>query len=778
VVHEAVLALLIAAPAVARNAFVGGEPPPAAPEMGERHAALDLVVNTEPKGGTTVVLRGDDVLVPTADLRAAGLRGIAGARTEMDGRDYVSLRSLAPQIAYTVDDGALALRITADPALFEQRAVDLRSARPPELEQRRDTSGFFNYSARADTAGAVSAFAEAGASVSGNLLYTGWSRLTTGEVVRGLSSLTLDEPDALRRWIVGDAVESGTLLGGGGTLLGLAVRREYSLDPYFLRTPLPATRGFAATPSTLEVYVNGQLVRKEPIAPGTFDVLNLPLTSGDGSYRTVVRDAFGRTSEVSASYYYSTGVIGKGFHEYDYALGFQRRAFATASFDYGDPAFLGSHRYGVTEWLTAGARVEAAPTLASGGGVVTARTPVGEVELAAAASGAGARRGGAGSLSWSWLSQAISVGFLARLQSDFYANLSLAPGTDRALAQGNAFLAFRPGGPLGLVLEVQAQRNRDSGDQLRGALRADLAVFRSGTLSASVARTAGASAGTEAFVGFSWYLGNLTSLSAGATTGTATRGGSATVQRSIGDMADVGYRLEATQDRVLGQALSADVVGQGAYGRVEATGDFSSRANGGSLAASGGMVLIDGELLLARAVQNGYALVQVPGVAGVRGLVNNQVIGRTDAKGNLLVPNLIPYFGNRVSIDPVDLPLDREVGVTARTIATPLRGGAVVQFEAPRLELVTGELQIREQGTTRVPVFGELSVLTSRGEYRSPIGSSGQFALEKIPAGRYPARIETEREVCVFWLNVPPSAGGPLDLGKVSCAATPRGQTP
>jgi outer membrane usher protein len=156
--------------------------------------------------------------------------------------------------------------------------------------------------------------------------------------------------------------------------------------------------------------------------------------------------------------------------------------------------------------------------------------------------------------------------------------------------------------------------------------------------------------------------------------------------------------------------------------------------------------------------------------------VNNQVIGRTDRKGNLLVSNLIPYFGNRVAIEAVDLPLDREVGVTSRTIATPLRGGALVLFDAPRIELVTGELQIRDREAVRVPAFGELSVLTPGGERRSPLGSAGQFALEKVPAGRHPARVETDREVCVFWLNVPPSAGGPLDLGKVSCAArgTPR----
>ena len=44
----------------------------------------------------------------------------------------------------------------------------------------------------------------------------------------------------------------------------------------------------------VEVYVNGQLVRKESLAPGSYDLLNLPLTTGEGGYQTVLRDAFGR----------------------------------------------------------------------------------------------------------------------------------------------------------------------------------------------------------------------------------------------------------------------------------------------------------------------------------------------------------------------------------------------------------------------------------------------------------------------------------------------------
>jgi outer membrane usher protein len=154
-------------------------------------------------------------------------------------------------------------------------------------------------------------------------------------------------------------------------------------------------------------------------------------------------------------------------------------------------------------------------------------------------------------------------------------------------------------------------------------------------------------------------------------------------------------------------------------------------------------------------------------------MLNNQVIGTTDAKGNLFLPNLIPYYGNRISIDPVDVPLDREVGAVEKFVATPLRGGALVRFDAPRLTMLTGELAIEEGGVSRVPAFGELIVHTERGERVSPIGRTGQFALENLPAGKHPAQIETENGVCELELQVPETTGQ-IDLGHISCTARPR----
>src|SRR5207245_741225 len=131
-------------------------------------------------------------------------------------------------------------------------------------------------------------------------------------------------------------------------------------DPYFVRQPLPKLSGAILTPSTLDVYMNGVLLRQQQIAPGPFEVRNLPVGSGVGQVSYVVRDAFGRTQEFASPYYSAAGVLADGIADYGYSLGFRRLRFGEQSADYGPPEMLARHRVGFGDWLTAGYRFGAA----------------------------------------------------------------------------------------------------------------------------------------------------------------------------------------------------------------------------------------------------------------------------------------------------------------------------------------------------------------------------------------------------------------------------------
>ncbi|MCA1829250.1 MAG: fimbria/pilus outer membrane usher protein [Myxococcales bacterium] len=737
---------------------------------GDQRAYLDLYLNDAAKDTVLVRLRGaqrlDDALVGIDDLEKAGLHGLHGDREMQDGREYVSLKSLAPLVTYAVDQQALTIRVTADVSLLEKTAIDLSPIqRPRDMVLRRDTSAFFNYSVTGASGAGVSGAAELGASVRGNLAYTGLTVATDGSVVRGLSNLVLDDPATLRRVTLGDAVTSASPLGGIGLLAGVSVTREFTLDPYFVRQPLPRMAGAITSPSTLDVYVNGQLVRQEQVAPGPFEVRNLPVASGAGSISYVVRDAFGRTQEFASPYYASSGVLADGVSEYGYHLGFRRAGFGTESFHYGPPEFVAHHRIGFGNVVTAGYRFESGlqhgSALASGGPSAAFALPVGELDLDGAASVDGSAAGAAGSIGWSLLTRKFTAGAVVRAMTPSYASLGQPASADRPLLQ----LLGSAGAPifsvLGLTLEGQVNSMRDTGLTSSLSLRADVRLTNnlSFIVSASRFRAPGEAPEFGAFATLLYNFGAGTSADMGATASRQGPGASASVQRSLPLGEGFGYQLRSAQDPGQPTTGLGQVQYQGPYGTYLASYSRTGVTDGGIATAAGGLVLIDGNLMLSRPVQEGYALVQVPGVEGVRGYLNNQEIGRTNRGGNLLIPSLQPYYGNRLKIGDSDVPIDYEVGKVEQVIGTPLRGGALVRFDVQRVRSVTGLVRVGD----RVPAYGELTV----DGRASPIGGRGEFWLDHVGVGRHDARIEFGGGTCKFTLEVPEDAS---DLGTLSCA--------
>ncbi len=381
-------------------------------------ALLLLYVNEVEKRPVHVILRDGDVLVPDGELPAT-------AAVEIEGQRYLSLR--AAGFAWRIDEDKVALHVDVPPALLPASLIDLRAAaRPPDLELRHDSSAFLNYDLQAPFAATF----EPGVSVGGALLTGVVSRAPDGTWVRGLASLSYDDPARLRRYVAGDTfvVTPGAEgdLAGVLTLGGASMTRDFSLDPWTVQSPLPSTSGAALTPSTLEVYVNGALVRQEQLPPGPFEVRNLPASEGAGNVRAVVRDAFGRTQDVSTTYYFTSSVLSQGISEYAYAAGLRRTLSG-----YEEPRLFGRHRFGLTDLLTAGAHAEAGRGGGSGGLSLAFRLPFGALELDGAGSHRLGQAGAAGAIGATFTGALGNLGLRMRAMTSHFSNASLTPGDDR-----------------------------------------------------------------------------------------------------------------------------------------------------------------------------------------------------------------------------------------------------------------------------------------------------------------------------------------------------------
>lgn len=731
-----------------------------------------LFVNERPRGDVIARLRGADVLVPVAELEAAGVRGLSGRQESIDGTLYVSLVSLAPHVGFKLDEAEVAIKLQVTPDRLGSTRIDLAFGAPPGMVVSRDSSAFLNYSLTTADFQGVSGFAEGGWNVRGNLLYGSISRRDDGAFVRGLTTFTVDEPSRLRRWTLGDRFAETGLLGGGAFVGGVGVSRSFDLDPYFFRFPRFGLSGAVSTPSTVDVYVNGTLVRRQELPPGEFDLDNVPVSAGSGSTRLIVRDAFGTEREIASPYYFSTGVLAKGVSDFSYNVGFVRENLAAESFDYDRVAFLGRHRAGITDGLTLGARLEASRGLVSGGPTLTARLAFGEIDLAAAASRDGDVSGRAGSLGFAHLGRVFSFGGSLRAVSRHYAHTSLSAANDRSRLEVHGHLGASLSRRVSLSAQYRSSDRRDDGRRREASLSASAQLGRgaNGYVSASRLRAESGKWTTGFSVGLSYSYHPMLSASVGYSRNGDQGVAIAEVQRPLTRGTGGAYIVQLRDGSGERSGL-ARLQYQGAFGRYEFSYDRLAGSDRTTLTATGGLVAIGGSLYATRPVQQSFALIRIPGVAGIRGFSSNQGTGRTNRSGDILVPDLLSYYGNRLSIADEDVPIEYAIDATERIVAPPNRGGAVVTFPVRKIRSVTGVLVVTKAAERIVPASGELVVEVDGGEIGSPIGTGGEFYFESLPPGRHPAMVKYSGGTCSFGIDVPASSEIFLDLGRLACDA-------
>jgi outer membrane usher protein len=527
------------------------------------------------------------------------------------------------------------------------------------------------------------------------------------------------------------------------------------------------------TPSRVEVYVNNQLVRVEQLPPGVYNLDHLPLPVGAGDTRVVVRDAFGGEQQFASTFYISEGVLARGVQQFSYAAGAERLDQFVSSWTYGGPMATGLHRIGLTDSLTVGGRFEAGSNLASGGPMATIRLGhFGEVEGIGAFSQSQNGAGYASSLAYEYTSRAFGVALAARNYTSDYATLSSKNLLARPKLDSSAAVTARVTHRTSLAATWQSMQYYDAYPAAkRGAATASVSLSRRYSLYLTANRTL--SDGR-------WYTGGYASL--GVSLGardmanvSAERAGDRTramadVQRTLPVGTGLGYRVQASTGTEA-PTLDAELRAQTPFGKYDLRqtvidGQASTIAD-----ASGAIVLIGGGAYFTRPVEDGFALVRVPDVGGVRAYVSNQEVGRTDRHGDLVVPNLLAYYGNRVSINDADVPMDRDLPKDAVLLAPPFRGGAIALFPAPRPHRVTGRFVVLRGEAVVTPANWGLTLETPSGRVTTGLGGDGAFYIENVAPGDYPAFLEGDGLRCRATLHIPASTDPVIKAGLTTCSA-------
>ena len=504
-----------------------------------------------------------------------------------------------------------------------------------------------------------------------------------------------EDPGTAVTYSAGDVISGSLNWSTSLRMGGFQVRRDFGLRPDLVIQPLPQFSGSAAVPSTVEVFANQTRPFSQDITGGPFNINNIPLTSGAGTMRIVLRDASGKETVTEYPYYTSTNLIAPGILDYSVETGVARQYYGLYSDVYdSNPIGSASFRYGVTPHLTLEGHAEGGAGLANlGAGVDFGLWHYGVASLAFSGSEWDGNFGGQayGSFETSLWNARLMIRSMRSLGD--YENLAsvTAPKCEPLIVgctAGNNS-AYKRQDQVSLSVPLYFDDSAinvsysDSLDYGGNAYEiATLSYSRSlywdrSSLSLNVFNDFEHknSYGAYAAVTFSWDKYTASAI-AESNSNSYEAGG--TFARALGQEAgSYGYSVSALEGstpansgsvsyRASAFQASAGVVANGKSAQVMAQVD--------------GAVAIMNGVHFANRVDNSFAVVDT-GIPDARVLVENIPVGETGPDGTLLLPTLIARQENSIRIDPASLPVQADMPELKQVVVPASRGGLTIRFK-------------------------------------------------------------------------------------------------
>jgi outer membrane usher protein len=790
------LAPLAAVPADA--VFSDLPPPPDSVDFdADQRLELALIVNGMDNGVTASVLKqGARFQVKVADLLRAGM-------IVQSADDLLFLDSL-DGVAADYDAGRQQLLLTVLPRYLPAQTIGQgdRVFRPA----MRDMGGLLNYDAYA-TGGVgggggipfqaslwheARLFGPAGVFSTTGALRTHSGFGAGGAYMRYDTYWRWSDERSMTTVEAGDVITRSLSWAPAVRLGGAQVSRDFSVRPDVITYPLPEFGGSATLPSTVDLVVNGQRIAGSRVNPGPFALDTLPPITGSGQANLIVTDVHGRSVVTSVPFYVSSTLLRPGFTDYSAAAGAFRRNYGLRSFDYGALAATAYLRHGLTSTLTVELRGETTQDLHLLGAGAVARIGNLGVVSASYSRSFGTGTGGELSVGYEFQARTFSIGLRHTRHDRDYFDLGRLERDERGWEYNQS---GGQGGGQGVG--VRDEPGRERGWERQTAATASLALGSTGTLGVGYFDLRQENARNARLANLSWTLplwgqsrlyatlsrtfaggvGNRWSgaltltvpLGSGNVSGGVTRddrgrtGLRADYTRPIPSEGGFGWNASAYSDSGEKPYLRGDLAWRtqpiqlraGVYGRGDMTGWFG---------ASGALVFMDGGLFAANRVTDAFALVSTNGEAGIPVRYENQVIGRTDRNGQLLVPTASAWYLAHYDIDTLSLPPSVQADRVSRRVAVAAGSGYVVRFPVERV--AAARAVIVDAAGQPLPA-GTVAVLNDSG--KTYVGWDGMLYLERVAATNTLDVALSEGRHCRVRFAAGDPGDGILDLGTLTC---------
>ncbi len=174
------------------------------------------------------------------------------------------------------------------------------------------------------------------------------------------SRYVYDDTKNVIRFTLGDLEAQGRGFQAAPDIAGISIFRSYSvLNPQQIIRPRGDRTFRLDRPSTVEVIINGQQVRRLQLAPGNYNLRDFPFAQGGNDIRLNVLDDTGRTEVLRFNIFLDQTQLAKGLDEFGLYAGVKAPLGAHGPVYSDEWIVSGFYRRGLSENVTLGANFQA-----------------------------------------------------------------------------------------------------------------------------------------------------------------------------------------------------------------------------------------------------------------------------------------------------------------------------------------------------------------------------------------------------------------------------------
>ncbi|MQX54574.1 fimbria/pilus outer membrane usher protein [Alcanivorax sediminis] len=595
----------------------------------------------------------------------------------------------------------------------------------------------------------------------------------SGDYVRLDSYWRYTNPQRMQTWMVGDTINGALTWMPSVRLAGVQLSRNFSSRPDLITFPLPQISGSATLPSALEVFVNNLRLADQPIQPGPFVLETSPRVTGLGEVQVVTTDTLGRQVTQTVPFYVSPKLLREGLWDYSGTLGTARRYYGQRSNDYdGKPIGTGVARYGYNERLTfEGTSSLSAELLNAGAGVVFRPGMFGVSNLALAHGQDDDDSGTQWVLGHEFRTRRFGVSGQLTQRTEGYRDLSnsldVLPNIKSSL-QLNANLNLAEQGDISAsYLETRLFDGDNSRFFVLGHSRT---LWKQLSVTLSVNQNLDDSDDRTWLAGFLYRLRSTgrQPIQAGARFDHYEKDNETdtllTLRQQVDEFWDLGWDLAYSPDsdgtrQARGRWWTPYVdLEAGVYGQGNELNSFAS--------LNGAFVTNYDDVFASNSMYNSFAIVDTGGFADLPVRRANRVIGHTNSKGRLLMPDLVPWQDNTLSIDVDNLPMDAQLQAPELILKPSELTGVTALFDIQQTH--SAILVAIDATGDPIPAGGRVLL---PGAEATVVGFDGEIFLQGLSAGNNEIGIISGGSLCTLTFDFIPEPGTLQRLGPATCLA-------